>query len=174
MLIPSYLDFPTVPENNRCGNSASCRPLVICGLNVAHILMQEKKAFTLAETVIKPCLDFAAKHVHGGDIAVSQVKKIPLSADTMTKRYLDVASNLKEQLLSKLTAAPCYGIRLDETTDGTNKTQIVVFVRFPDMPKKELTEHFLFCEPVGLDRLPQHCFKNWRLLGRRMAWIGRS
>ena len=37
------------------------RPFVICGLNIAHILMQEKNAFTLAETVIKPCLEVAAK-----------------------------------------------------------------------------------------------------------------
>ena len=55
-------------------------PLVICGLNIAHILMQEKKVFTLAETVIKPCLEIVAKHVHGGDVAVSEVKKIPLSS----------------------------------------------------------------------------------------------
>ena len=38
---------------------------------------------------------------------------------------------------------------MDETTDLMNKSQLILYTRFPDMNKEEFAEHFFQCEPVG-------------------------
>ena len=104
--------------------------------------MKEKKSFMLAETVIKPCL-------HGGQAAIQQVKQLPLSRETITRRSIEVADNLKQQLIRKIQNSPCFGIQFDETTDVSNKAQLICYVRVPDT--SSITDHYLFCLPVGVE-----------------------
>ena len=50
-------------------------------IDVAYILMKDRKPFTEAENTIKKCLLKAADRLHGGSKAVDCVKKVPLSED---------------------------------------------------------------------------------------------
>ena len=52
----------------------SDQPLVITSLKIAHVLVSQKKPFTLAESVVKPCLEIVAQEIYGGATAVTKVQ----------------------------------------------------------------------------------------------------
>ena len=54
----------------------SDQPLVVSSLKIAHILMPQRKPFTLAESVVKPCQEIAAQEIHGGAMAEAKVQKL--------------------------------------------------------------------------------------------------
>ena len=58
---------------------------------------------------------------------------------------------IKKIVLAKLRLALCFGFQLDETTDITNKAQLIVYVRFPDTERMKIVDHYLFCLPIGID-----------------------
>ena len=61
-------------------------PAVLLSLDVAHVLMKDRKPFTEAESTIKKCLIKAAERLHGGSKAVDRVKKSSASDTTMARR----------------------------------------------------------------------------------------
>ena len=63
----------------------SDQPLVITSLKIAPVLMSQKKPFTLAESVVKPCLETVAQEIHGGTTVVTKVQKLALSNNTMQR-----------------------------------------------------------------------------------------
>ena len=83
--------------------------------------MSQKKPFTLAESVVKPCLEIVAQEIHGGATAVTTVQKLALSDITMQSRCSMIAASLKEIVLAKLRLALCFGFQLQETADITSK-----------------------------------------------------
>ena len=129
----------------------SDQPLVITSLKIAHVLMSQKKPFTLAESVVKPCLEIVAQEIHGGATAVTKVQKLALSDNTMQRRCSMIAASLKEIVLAKLRLAPCFGLQLDETTDITSKAQLIAYVRFPSIERMKIVDHYLFCFPIGIE-----------------------
>ena len=60
-------------------NSANKNALLLSSFQIAHVLMQQRKPYTEAESVIKPCLKIVANLLHGGKIALERVQQIPLS-----------------------------------------------------------------------------------------------
>ena len=133
--------------------------LVVSSFKIAHQLMVAKKPFTLAENVIKPCLEIVARELHGG-AAKTEVKKLSLSDNSMQRRCALIADSLKEQVLAKLHDAPCFGLQLDETTDITREAQLIVYVRFPDKKSDLIEDHYLYCIPVGVDTTAASIFSN--------------
>ena len=129
----------------------SDQPLVIASLKIAHVLMSQKKPFTLAESVVKPCLEIVAQEIHGGATAVTKVQKLALSDNTMQRRCSMIAASLKEIVLAKLRLATCFGLQLDETTDITSKAQLIVYVCFPSTERMKIVDHYLFCLPIDID-----------------------
>ena len=45
--------------------------------------------------------------------------------------------------------APSFGIQLDESTNISSESQLMVFCRFPDIEANRIVEHYLFCHPAG-------------------------
>ena len=45
--------------------------------------------------------------------------------------------------------APSFGIQLDESTDISSESQLILFGRYPDVEANRIVEHYLFCQPVG-------------------------
>ena len=131
-------------------NSANKNALLLSSFQIAHVLMQQKKPYTEAESVIKPCLKIVANLLHGGQNALEKVQQIPLSNDTMTARSAMIAGDIKQQLIANLIEAPCFALQLDETTDISNDAQLIVYCRFPNKSVGKIVKHFLFCLPVGL------------------------
>ena len=127
------------------------QPLVITSLKIGHVRMSQKKPFTLAESVVKPCLEIIAQEIYGGATAVTEVQKVALSDNTKHRRSSIIAASLKEIVLAKLRLAPCFGLQLDETTDVTSKAQLIVYVRFPSTERMKIVDHYLFRLPLGID-----------------------
>ena len=144
--------------------------LVISSFKIAHQLMVAKKPFTLAENVIKPCLEIVARELHGG-AAETEVKKLSLSDNSMQRRCALIADSLKEQVLAKLHDAPCFGLQLDETTDITREAQLIVYVRFPDKKSDLIEDHYLYCIPVGVDTTATRIFSNFNHFFREHSII---
>ncbi|XP_045139254.1 SCAN domain-containing protein 3-like [Portunus trituberculatus] len=148
------------------------KSLLMTSMEIAHILMKNKKPFTLAETVILPCLEIAAQHLHGGKKPRDKVRSIPLSDSSMKRRSVAVAEDLKDQLLTRLRAAPWFGLQFDETTDIVNVAQLLAYCRFPDSQSKKIVEHFLFCLPLGVQTTAEEIFTkiNEFMVKNNLSW----
>lgn len=71
-----------------------------------HNLISCKKSFTLAESVIKPCLEIAVLEIHGGATAVTKVQKLALSGNLLQRRSSMNDASLKDIVLATLCHAP--------------------------------------------------------------------
>ena len=139
-------------------NLANKNALLESSFQIAHVLMQQKKPYTEAESVIKPCLKIVANLLHGGQNALEKVQQIPLSNDTMTARSAMIAEDIKQQLIANFIEAPCSALQFDETTDIGNDTQLIVYCRFPNKSIGKIVGHFLFCLPQGLQTTGEFIF----------------
>ena len=74
--------------------------------------------------------------------ALVKLKEIPLSNDTMTKRAELIALDLEEQLCEKIRLSPWFRIQIEESTDVTNRAQLIENVRFLDGEMEDIVEDF--------------------------------
>lgn len=56
-----------------------------------------------------------------------ELKKIPISNDTVTKRIAAISNDLFQQLLDRIKGN-LFSIQCDETTDITNNSQLITYV----------------------------------------------
>ena len=54
--------------------------------------------------------------------------------------------NIKSKVLSKIDSSPVFALQLDESTDISNLSQLLVYVRY--VVDERINEEFLFCQPV--------------------------
>ncbi|XP_076069775.1 protein FAM200C-like [Oratosquilla oratoria] len=108
-------------------------------------MAKAKKPHSIGETLIKPCLVSCAG-ILLGESAVSKMKQVSLSNDTVKSRIFDMSCNTKSQLLAKVKASPVFAIQLDESVDVANLSQLIVFVRY--VHDQSIEEDLLFCRPL--------------------------
>jgi len=65
-----------------------------------------------------------------GEANANELKKIPLSRDTVSHRIVNMYDDIKSQLLNRLRGN-YFAMQLDECTDITNLAQLLVCVRSP-------------------------------------------
>ena len=124
------------------------------------MLIQQRKPYTEAKSIIKPCLKIVANLLHGGKNTLEKVQQISLFNDTMTVRNGMIAEDIKEQLIAILIGrfAPCFALQFEETTDITNNAQLIVYCQFVNKTVQKIVEHFLFCLSVGLQTTGEFIF----------------
>ncbi|XP_076069773.1 zinc finger BED domain-containing protein 5-like [Oratosquilla oratoria] len=105
-------------------------------------MVKAKKPHSIRETLIKPCLVSCAG-ILLGESAVSKMKRVSLSNDTVKSRIFDMSCKTKSQLLAKVKASPVFAIQLDESVDVANLSQLIVFVRY--VHDQSIEEDLLFC-----------------------------
>ncbi|GFT76191.1 protein ZBED8 [Nephila pilipes] len=122
------------------------KPLVEASFRVAYRIAKSKKPHTIGETLIKPCALEMVELVCG----LEQRKKleaIPLSNDVIQSRIVEISCNILKQIINELKASPFpFSMQLDETTDISNCSQLLLFVRY--VSADTIKEEFLFCEPL--------------------------
>ena len=69
---------------------------------VSKIIAKVGKPHTIAERLVKPAMLICAEELLG-EQAANILKKIPLSNDTIKRRQDEMAKNLEEQLVEKLS-----------------------------------------------------------------------
>ena len=85
---------------------------------VSYLIAKSKKPFTVGEELVHPVAVKIAKIVLGYAHAL-EVKKIPLSIDTVARRISEISRNHLQQLIDRLKNSPRFAIQLDESTHIT-------------------------------------------------------
>ena len=57
-----------------------------------------------------------------------------------------MSDNIKSKVLSKIDSSPVFALQLDESTDISNLSQLLVYVRY--VADDRINEEFLFCQPL--------------------------
>ena len=102
-----------------------------------------KKPHNIGETLLKPCILESVKLVLG-EKASQTMKQISLSNDTIKSRIHEMSDNIKSKVLSKIDSSPVFALQLDESTDISNLSQLLVYVRY--VADERINEEFLFCQ----------------------------
>ena len=110
---------------------------------VLHVA-KAKKAHTIGETLLKPCILESVKLMLG-EKASQTMKLISLSNDTIKSRIHETSENIKSKVISKINSFPVFALQLDETTDVSNFSQLLVYIRY--VADERINEEFLFCQP---------------------------
>ncbi|XP_061600964.1 SCAN domain-containing protein 3-like [Cololabis saira] len=114
-----------------------------------------KKSFTIAEELVLPCaIDMCREMI--GEAAANKLLTIPLSTDIE-----DMASDIQQQLIERVKSSPFFSLQLDECTDVTNATLLLVFVRY--RMDNSLHEDMLFCRELTGTTAQEcfHCIDNY-------------
>jgi len=86
------------------------------------------KSHTIAEDLIFPAAKAMVSEMIGEE-AANSLNKITLSNDTIKKRIDGLSGNIKEQLLRRINKSDYFSLQLDESTDITNKSVLLCYVR---------------------------------------------
>ena len=119
--------------------------VVKASYEIALEVAKNKKPHTIAETLIKPCLLKSVKLVLG-EASEIKMRNISLSNNTIQRRISDMSIDVMEQILSEIKASPVFSFQLDESTDVSSCSQLLVFVRYIHL--EDIKEEFLFCRAL--------------------------
>lgn len=123
---------------------SSSENATIASYEVSQLVAKSGKAHTIAEELILPAAVILCKRMLG-DSAAKIMSTVPLSNNTVQRRISDMASNIEDNLFSKLSKCNMFALQVDESTDISKKAIMLVFVRF--IFEKQLHEDFLMlCE----------------------------
>ncbi|UYV80412.1 hypothetical protein LAZ67_19000134, partial [Cordylochernes scorpioides] len=96
---------------------------------IAQLIARKKKAHAEAEEIILPALKIVAGCMLTND-AMEKVTKIPLSSKTIARRIEDMSEDIELQIKQSFNdSSTKWAIQLDETTDISNKAQLLAFFR---------------------------------------------
>ena len=103
----------------------------IASLEISEMIAQNLKSHTLAELIILPACRKMVKTMFG-DEAEKEIKKIPLSNNTVRRRILALSADIVEKVCHNKLENLIFALQVDESTDITNKTHLLAFIRFID------------------------------------------
>ena len=96
---------------------------------VAYKVAQAEKPHTIVEQLLLLCAKKMVRLVVGDD-AARKLDNIPMSNDTVLRRIKEITQNIKEQVVNEIKKSPYFAIQLDESTDVSQYSQLLVFVRY--------------------------------------------
>ena len=104
--------------------------IVTASYEIALLVAKNKKPHTIAEELIMPAVNVLVKHVIG-DEAVSKLNSVFVSINTIQRRITEMFTDIKERIITEVQDSKYgFAIQLDESTDVSNCTQILVYVRY--------------------------------------------
>ncbi|KAK9681399.1 hypothetical protein QE152_g38339 [Popillia japonica] len=121
---------------------------------VSYRIAQAGEAHTIAENLIKPCVldtincmldEKSAKHL----------STVPLSNDTVLRRIHDLASYVKQKLVTRLQKTR-FVLQMDESTDVAGLAILLVIVRYPH--ESPFEEDMLLCSSLPTNTTGEEIF----------------
>lgn len=112
------------------------------------------QAHTIGEDLVKPALSIFAKTVLGRHDDLS--KEIHLSNNTVQRRIDEMASDVEDQLVSKLRSCE-FSVQIDESTVNDSRALLLTFVRF--IENDDFVEEMLFCKYLVTSTTASDIFK---------------
>ncbi|KAI4818337.1 hypothetical protein KUCAC02_011681 [Chaenocephalus aceratus] len=92
-----------------------------------------------------------------GEKAAKQLHLVSLSNDTVSRRIVEMADDVKNTLIERIKSSSYYSIQLDETTDVADLANVMVYVRYEHDGAAQ--EDFLFCQPLETRTTAEHIFQ---------------
>ena len=134
----------------------SSAEVVEASFEIAQMIAQAKKPHNIGETLIKPCMLKASSLVLG-ESSSKKLAKISLSDSTIKTRIDELANDIECQVLHKIQTSPYFAIQCDETSDVTQLSQLMVYVRF--LGSATIEEEMLFCKSLKTTTRAEDVFK---------------
>lgn len=129
--------------NNHYGANVN-ENATLASYEVSQLVAKCGKNHTIAEDIILPSAIILCKRMLG-DEAARIISTVPLSNNTVQRRISDMANNIEDTLMVRLSKSDMFAIQLDESTDISKKAIMLVFVRY--LLEDQIFEDFLFsCE----------------------------
>ncbi|XP_023216822.1 zinc finger BED domain-containing protein 5-like, partial [Centruroides sculpturatus] len=119
--------------------------LVQASYEVALEIAKQKKPHTIGEKLIKPCMLKMVKLILGNSSEV-KMQRISLSNNTILRRISNMSVDVKEQILNEIKVSPLFSFQVDESTDISSCSQLLVFVKY--IHSDDIKEEFLFCSEL--------------------------
>ncbi|XP_075833987.1 protein FAM200C-like isoform X1 [Microtus pennsylvanicus] len=114
---------------------------------VALRIARTMKPHSFAEDLLLPAAKDSVRVLIGKEFGM-QLSAVSLSNDTVRRRINDMSADILNQVIQEIKSAPLpiFSIQLDESTDVTNCSQLLVYVRY--INDGDFKDEFLFCKPL--------------------------
>ena len=109
------------------------------------LIAKSKKPYNIGEELILPAAIKMSAIVHGKKEA-NEMRKIPLSNNTVCRRIFEISEDQREQLILQIKESPKFAIQLDESTDIAKMAHFLAYVRY--VYNNDVHEDLLFCQPL--------------------------
>ncbi|KAJ0178840.1 hypothetical protein K1T71_005615 [Dendrolimus kikuchii] len=96
---------------------------------VSYRIAQAGEAHTIAENLIKPCVLDITKCTFD-EKSAKHLSKVPLSNDTVSRQIHDLASYVKQEIITHLQKTQ-FILQIDESTDVAGLAILLVIVKYP-------------------------------------------
>ncbi len=127
----------------------------IASIEVSEMIAQKMKSHTLAESIILPACRIMVKRMLGNE-AEQAISKIPLSNNTVHRRIMELSSDIEKNVFDKLQNSE-FALQVDESTDISNKAQLLTFIRFID--GDQIINQFFCCKEMPRTTRGQDVFE---------------
>ncbi|XP_076344197.1 protein FAM200C-like isoform X1 [Tachypleus tridentatus] len=115
--------------------------VVEASYEIAFEIAKQKKPHTIGET-LKPCM-MKAVNLILGEASAKTMQQVSLSNNTIQRLISKMSMDVKEQVLTEIKGSPLFSFQLDESTDVSSCSQLLVFVRY--INSGDIKDEFLFC-----------------------------
>ena len=124
-------------------------------------IAKPKKPFTVGEELIFPSTNVIC-HEIPGEAAVQEIRHVPMSASTVTRRIEEIAEDINAQLLQRISTLPWCAHEVDESTDILDMAILPVYVRclHQEDVHDDMSLHYLFKRTP----LEQKCSSHWMVI----------
>ncbi|XP_016073584.1 PREDICTED: zinc finger MYM-type protein 6 isoform X1 [Miniopterus natalensis] len=120
------------------------KSLVKASYLIAFQIAASKKPFSIAEELIKPYLVEMCSEVLGSS-AGDKMKTIPLSNNTIGHRIDELSADIEDQLIQKVRDSKWFALQIDESSEISNITLLLCYIRFIDNDCSDIKEELLCC-----------------------------
>ncbi|XP_037355949.1 zinc finger MYM-type protein 6 isoform X3 [Talpa occidentalis] len=120
------------------------KSLVKASYLIAFQIAASKKPFSIAEELIKPYLVEMCSEVLGSS-AGDKMKTIPLSNNTIGHRIDELSADIEDQLIEKVRESKWFALQIDESSEVSNTTFLLCYIRFIDYDCSDVKEELLCC-----------------------------
>lgn len=104
--------------------------ILITSYKVAYLIAKQGKPQRIGEKLLKPAA-FKMANIMLSKAAKNKLSQIPLSNDTIISRIDDMSNDILAQVVADLISIPKkFSCQLDENSDVSNLSMLVVFVRY--------------------------------------------
>ena len=114
---------------------------------MTHVLVKNKRSYTELQTVVYHASKLQNIYFILEKKLLEKVARIPLSYTKACRRLFNV-KDLENKLVLQLKLELSFAIQLDETTDLSSESQLIVFCRLVDVEFKKIRVHYMFGQPL--------------------------